>query len=403
MPPEPLPSALRRMAGAAAAPRAASPAGEAPALERALATAALRVGDGLAGLGLATQAKTIRLVDRADAFADIDERALCLLLDPHGHDRMAPAPDLEAVARGSGLLVFDPGLTDALVEVQTIGRVDGPARPPRRPTRVDAALAQPFARALLEQLARQRAPGCDEPRPGALRSGSFVAGPSSLALVLTAPGFLRLDLTLALGAGARTGVLMLILPATAATAPAPVAGPARPAAAWADAMRDVAMDAPVRLEAVLPPMRLPLSRLMALAVGDLVLLDPAALGEITLHGGASGVTRAGRKRLPKHATFRARLGQLNGERAVRICALPGQAHPPSAPAGLDEGFAPGRSGRSDAAEGEGPEGERGSGPPQARRRASDPPDAGEITIPADGPARATLPDPPGLEAIADRS
>lgn len=315
------------MAGCAAASGAAPARGEAPSLERAFATAILRVADGMSGLGLSTGARVTRRIPRGAAFDGFDERVLCLLVDPADHDPLAPGgASAEGVAARTGLVVLDPGLTDALVEVQTIGRVAGPARPPRRPTRIDAALTQPFVRAVLDQVLRQIVPGGEEPCPGTLRAGSFVAGPASLGLILTAPDYLRLDLELRLGDGARGGGVSLLLPAGAAARSGRDAAPADPEASWARSMRDAALEAPVRLEAVLPPMRLPLSRLVSLKVGDLIPLDPLALAEITLHGGASGVTSPGRKRLPRGASLRARLGQLNGARAVKISALPFEAH-----------------------------------------------------------------------------
>lgn len=323
------------MAGGAAASRTAPPRGEAPTLERALATAVLRVADGLAGLGLSTGGRQARRLDRSGAFEGFDERALCLPVDPADHDPLLPArSNSEGLAARMGLVVLHPGLTDALVEVQTIGRVTGPARPPRRPTRIDAALAQPFARAVLEQLLRQLPAGGDEPRPGTLRVGSFIAGPASLGLILTAPEYLRLDLELRLGDGARVGGLSLLLPAGAAARAEPDAAPADPEGAWAEAMRAAALAAPVRLQAVLPPIRLPLARLVSLRVGDLIPLDPSALADVTLHGGASGVTIPGRKRLPGGASLRARLGQLNGQRAVKVAALPHERRDgPPAPGG----------------------------------------------------------------------
>ena len=387
MPPEPRPSALRRMAGAAPEPRAAPPSrDEAPHLERALATAALRVADGLPGLGLATGARAVRMAAHDDAFDGIDERALCLLVDPPGHDPLAAGRgSTEALAARLGVLAFDPGLSDALVEAQTIGRVDGPARPPRRPTRIDAALAQPFAAALLEQAVRQLPTPCEEPRPGALRAGSFVAGPVSLPLILTAPRFVRLDLALQLGFGARTGTLTLILPAGEAPA---AAGPAEaqqgPAAEWDRLMREAAMASPVRLEAVLPPMRLPLSRLMALRVGDLVPLEPGALAEVTLHGGSSGVTIGGRRRLPRGAALKARLGQLNGLRAVKIAALPGE--------------------RIADAPGDGRDDDPAFGQAQALVPAASPspqPAAGAAEATKPAPAAPAMPDLPDLPPVPD--
>ncbi len=332
-----------RPAGDAAAPP--QPRGEAPALERALSTAALRVGDAMSGLGLGTGARTARRLSAAEAFAGFDAQVLCLLLDPPGLDAAAVrAHSPETMAALTGLIVLDPGLVDALVEVQTIGRVDGPARPPRRPTRIDAALAQPFARAILEQLGRLLPPDTGEPCPGGLRPGSFVAGPDTLALILTAPHYLRVDLTIDLGNGARQASLSLVLPVDGGAVPE--AGKTLdPEAEWKCGMRAAAMDSPVLLQAMLPSMRIPLSRLLGMKVGDLIPLDPQALTRITLHGGASGLTMAGRKRLPRGAALTARLGQLNGTRAVKIAALPGE----TAEAGVEDGFGAGRPGGAEAA------------------------------------------------------
>lgn len=335
MPPDSSTSILRRMAGAR---ETAVPArGAAPHLERALPTSVLRVADRIDGLGLGTGRRTTRMLDASGAFEGLDERALCLLIDPAGFDPHAPGgPTSEVLAARTGLIAFTPTLTDALVEVQTIGRVDGPARPSRRPTRIDAALAQPFARAVLDGLGPLLPPGGDEPVPGALRAGSFIAGPDSLSLILTARRYLRLDLELRLADGARLADLALILPVTDAPL-AEAAAVSDPEAGWKQALDAVTRDAPVRLEAVLAPMKIPLSRLLALKVGDLVPLDPGALGCVVLHGGSSGITLRGRKRLPRGAAMVGRLGQLNGRRAVKIAALPGETAEP-APAGAAQGF-----------------------------------------------------------------
>lgn len=314
--------------GPAAATRPAVDASPAPGLERALATAALRVGDGLPGLGLGTAKRTSRHLDASEAFEELDGNVLCLMLDPpdmSAEESARHSPDV--MASLTGLIVLSPGLTDALVEVQTIGRVDGPARPPRRPTRIDAALAQPFTRALLDQVQRLAAADVREPKVGMLRSGSFVAGPDSLTVILTARRYLRLDLELQLGDGVRRGAISIMIPIDA-PAPPQIGGDTDPEADWKSAMRAAAMEAPVRLEAVLPPLRLPLSRLLALRVGDLVPLPENALGEVSLLGGSSGITSPGRGTLPRATAMKARLGQLNGVRAVKIAALPGEGRRP---------------------------------------------------------------------------
>ncbi|CTQ48752.1 FliM/FliN family flagellar motor switch protein [Jannaschia donghaensis] len=313
------------MAGgrAAGAPPAAD-APPAPGLERALATAALRVGDGIAGLGLGTADRSSRRLDAAAAFEGFDEKALCLMIDPPDlTTEEVAAHSQDTLAALTGLIVLPPSVTDALIEVQTIGRVDGPARAPRRPTRIDAALVQPFARSLLEQVRRLAASDSDEPKIGNLRTGSFLAGPESLSLVLTAHRYLRLDLDLKLGDGVRSGTISVLVPLDEMALPQ-VGDDIDPEAGWKASMRATAMDAPVLLQAVLPPLRLPLSRLLSLKVGDVIPLPHHALAEVALHGGSSGVTVPGRASVPRGTSLVARLGQLNGMRAVKIAALPGE-------------------------------------------------------------------------------
>lgn len=314
------------MAGGAAAGQTpvADDAAPAPELERAIVTAALRVGDSNAGLGLTTRGSRSRKLEGPAAFEGLDPNALCLMIDPPElKPGEAATHSSDVIAALTGLIVMPPAVTDSLVEVQTIGRVDGPARSPRRPTRIDAALAQPFARALLEQTRRLGSDGGREPRVGMLRNGSFLAGPDSLPLILTARRYLRVDLDLRLGEGSREASISLILPLD--DTPLPVVGETiDPHANWKAAMHATALTAPVLLQAVLPPLRLPLSRLLSLKVGDVIDLPPQALTEIALHGGASGITMPGRKRLPRGTSMSARLGQLNGARAVKIAFLPGE-------------------------------------------------------------------------------
>ena len=54
-----------------------------------------------------------------------------------------------------GLLALGPGLVDALVEVQTTGRVEAAELPPRPVTRIDEALARDFIDLALAAFARE--------------------------------------------------------------------------------------------------------------------------------------------------------------------------------------------------------------------------------------------------------
>ena len=318
-------SALRRMAGSAAPSAPAAEAAPAPGLERALATAALRVGNKMPGMGLGARGRHSRQLDAVAAFDGFEDNALCLMIDPPEFTpEQVAAQSQDTLAALTGLIVVPPSVTDSLVEVQTIGRVDGPCRTTRRPTRIDAALVQPFARSLLEQVQRLAPAGTAEPRVGTLRTGSFLAGPASLSLVLTARRYIRIDLELEMGDGVRSGTISVLLPMAERAMPQ-VGSDIDPEARWKAAMHATAMDAPVLLQAVLPPLRLPLSKLLSLKVGDVIPLPQGTLADVRLHGGTSGVTHPGRTSLPRGTSMVARLGQLNGVRAVKITALPGEA------------------------------------------------------------------------------
>ena len=113
-----------------------------------------------------------------------------------------------------------------------------------------------------------------------------------------------------LGNGAKTGPVMLALPAEGRgrpPKPAPMATPAPVAAAlFTKALTDQVMRTDANLSAVLHRLTLPLSALMALKAGDLVPLSTAALDRIVLEG------------LDGRQLGTGKLGQNRGMRAVRL-------------------------------------------------------------------------------------
>ncbi|MGB3408513.1 MAG: FliM/FliN family flagellar motor C-terminal domain-containing protein [Jannaschia sp.] len=313
-------SALRHMAGVPADAPAHVVAAASP-VERALATALLRVADKVDGLGLALASRTSRTSLAEEAFSDLPEQGLCLMIDP------PPLPDgpvpPELLAMASGALILDPAFVDALIEVQTIGRVDGPARPARKPTRIDAALTQPFVQQLVVQTAALLPRDHRGPRPGTVRTGTYLAGIGSLPMILTAPGFLNVTLEVSLGDGLRPARLSLLLPDLQGIDDAgPDVAMSVPDPDWAAAMKAAADAAPVRLDVVLPPVRMTLRDLVALKVGDLIDLEEDVLDDLQLLSGTSGLGRATRKRMPSGVVIKARLGQLNGARAIRLSSGP---------------------------------------------------------------------------------
>ncbi|SDE03729.1 FliM/FliN family flagellar motor C-terminal domain-containing protein [Limimaricola pyoseonensis] len=210
------------------------------------------------------------------------------------------APLLFAIERDGtavGLAALDHGLGAALVEAQTLGRLSATAAPPRPLSGTDAALARGFPDALLRELARSG----DEHLSGwgdGLALAARWRDARAAAMGLAPGGYRCLRLSLDLGLSGRAGELVL------AQRAAP--GGAAPAADWRAAFREAVLPAPAALTAVLTRIAIPLDRLEAMAPGQMLPLAGADLGEVRLEGGGGAVVA------------RARLGQINGNRAVRL-------------------------------------------------------------------------------------
>lgn len=270
--------------------RAMSPA-------RALRMAAEKTANEAFSLALAVQSVSRSLTDHAGLLALIPDGLLLLLLD---------GPD------GSvGVMTLDAAILSALIEMQTVGQVL--PKPPRdRPlTRTDAALAAPLVDGVLQRMTRDLADHPDHYWTCGYRFGAMIEDRRSLGLTLGAPDYHVFRLELDIAGGLRQGEVMLVLPRRD-----------DPAQTQRDADQDGAsrqlqarvMEAPVRLDAVLCRVSLPLSGIGKLAVGDLLPLPGEALREIAVEG-------VGRRRV---AT--GRLGKVDGLRAIRL-NIPGAPTP----------------------------------------------------------------------------
>ena len=247
-----------------------------------------------------------------DLAADLPEMGLIMLLD--GVDGVP------------GAMVLDPQMTAALIEVQTTGRVTARPARPRAPTRTDAAIATPLVRGFLARL-DGLLPG-DDLGPGRFRFGAMVSSGASMALTMGTGGYRILRLGCLLGAD-RAGELILALPIPSAPSAAPHPASAQPAAnapapdgiaGSGAALRARLLDAPARLEAVLHRMTVPLAELRALQPGDVLRLPAGAQFAARLESTDGRLVAEGR------------LGQLSGQRAVRLCAPDaGDTRPEPAP------------------------------------------------------------------------
>ena len=312
----PLP-VLRRKAGARPGP-APPPRGMSP--EKALAQALTKSGEGLPGLELTVREQDSSRVDQSELLTQLPEIALFTLADGPGDSR--------------GLICFSPELVDALIEVQTMGRVDKTTRAARETTRIDAALTRDFVETVLADFAARVATVADARWARGFKYGTYVPDPTPLPLMLEEGDYRLQVVTVELGNGAKRAQVWLALPAiatavqpsSATSAPASTTGTtpnkapvSAPDPVWAADLQAAVSDAPVELRITLTRFSVPLSRLQNLKAGDTFAISRGALGALEVTGAGPGHSLSGR------------LGQQNGMRAVRL-SLSGAAGSGATPA-----------------------------------------------------------------------
>ena len=218
---------------------------------------------------------------------------------------------LQGPAEGMGLLILTPPVFTAMIEAQTLGKVSTTALASRKPTRTDAAMVAPTLDAALEGLEQALAQEADLHWAGGFRYASFLDDPRPLGLLLDDTDYRVLTAELSLGLGARQGTILLALPADGKGAmPAPQTPGAESAVqsglAFAQALADQVDAVSCVLDAVVSRVSLPLARVMALKVGEVISLPRAAIDRICFEG------------LDGRALAEGRLGQNRGMRAIRL-------------------------------------------------------------------------------------
>ncbi|MFU8776948.1 MAG: FliM/FliN family flagellar motor switch protein [Roseovarius sp.] len=281
-------SVIQRMAQAARVGFDSHQMSPAKALRLALARAAAALFD----LGLTVATVEQMRVPLSEVGRILDDDGLLVLL--------------EGASGARGALCLDPQLLAGLIEVQTTGAVRPGVARPRVATRTDAAMVAPLIDAVMAEFDIQLAEDPATPPPRCFAFGDLVEDTRGLSLLLVAPDFDLLRLTVDLGPGAKTGRLDLLLPLM----PAPVrtaSGKATRAKMEGPAhLEQVVSQAPVVLDAVMARLRLPLRDVLAFKPGDLLPIPRDALGDTQLVG-----TRG-------HIVAVAQLGQMNGARALRL-------------------------------------------------------------------------------------
>ncbi|MCZ4352977.1 FliM/FliN family flagellar motor C-terminal domain-containing protein [Roseovarius aestuarii] len=217
---------------------------------------------------------------------------------------------LDGPAGVCGGVRVDLSLLNALIEVQTTGRVTGRVPADRPVTRTDAAIVSPLIDAALagaEALLKEETP--DHWASG-FRFGVMMEDARSMTLALHAPAFHVFRLYVEAGDVGQTGAICVLLPVPAK---APQSDPQQDVETLYT-LEHSAMDAPVSLEAVLGRIRLPLSQVCAFEVGEVLPFSMDRPMEARLEASQ------------KHKVAVGRLGQVNGARAVRLSS---EGHTPA--------------------------------------------------------------------------
>ncbi|GKY89488.1 flagellar switch protein FliM [Sinisalibacter aestuarii] len=220
-----------------------------------------------------------------------------------------------------GLVVLDAQLVAALIEIQTTGRVAARPAEPRAPTRTDAIMCADFIDRALEMFEVRAAAGglAEAPALTGFRYALALAEPRAIPLTLEEGRYRRFALPLDLAGGAKAGTFLVILPerapGRAGGAPAGDGGP------FTEALRATVLQSEAELAAILARRRMPLAEVTRLAVGSVIALPRAALDRVAVED------------LSGRVVARARLGQADGHRALRLHAPGDSADPaPARPA-----------------------------------------------------------------------
>ncbi|MCI2394009.1 FliM/FliN family flagellar motor C-terminal domain-containing protein [Aliiroseovarius sediminis] len=270
----------------------------APEIAPVTATGAL--GDALARAGMATSELMINPTGLSD------DRVVLAALDGQISDH-----DMLALVEGPdsrfGLLVADPNLIAALIEMQTIGRVLPTPAHPRRVTRTDAAMCADFLDRVLEGWEAELT-AADLPIATLMNGFRFAVRLDDYrAVTMTLPDvhYRRFDAQLDLGGDAKQGRLMMLLPLVA-----PRPNPTSLETARGDKPGNhtppIVMGARAELVAVLHRARMTLDDLTGLSPGMTVIVPREALSNVALEDLTGQVRTV------------CRLGQAKGRRALRI-------------------------------------------------------------------------------------
>jgi len=252
-----------------------------------------------AGLELAVDRIEVACRSLHEVIELLPERALLVLL--------------RGPQRRLGMMALSPEVTASLIESQTIGRVRQGAAPPRRPTRIDAAMVAGWIQRALSGLNAGVGQGADEAWARGYHYDSFVDNARAMELLLEERPHRALIARLSLADGAREGTALLVLPDTDEADGArpgitrePAGQAVAPAPDFTAALAQGILEADCLLDAVLARASVPLSTVLGLRAGQVLPLEKVTLDAVCLED------------VNGRMVARARLGQQRGLRAVRV-------------------------------------------------------------------------------------
>lgn len=284
---EPAANILRRKAVSGKA----TPMAAAMTPEAAMKLAFGRAGRPLLGLGLRMIGFGIERATVAGLIRAVPEAGLVMTL--------------RRPAGGIGVLIVDPEMTAALIESETMGRVGRSTGARRSPTRIDALIVGAFVDAALAQFDEVAGDLSIAAAVCGWRVSEMIGEVASMALVLEDVAMRKFRIGFDFAGGARSGEAQIALPIDP---PRPAAPPGEEAEGFAHDLQARVMAAPAEVQAVLARMTLPLDLVSTWQPGSLLPLPREALLSVRLED-IDGV-----------AVARGKLGQMNGNRALRLMA-----------------------------------------------------------------------------------
>lgn len=201
-----------------------------------------------------------------------------------------------------GMVLVNPDLLTALIEIQTIGRVTERPVIPRAATPVDAALVAPSVDRILSSAGRALAESGLHDSLTDYRFAMLTEAGAQPTLNMADLLHRSVTMQLEVEGGRRQGTLRFVTPDTGASEEHRAAGRAD----WRQKMGEAVLSSDVCIDARIGRVRLPIEEILQLGPGDTLPLTREDLHRVRLVVGRSDLAA------------RARLGQSNGFRAVKI-------------------------------------------------------------------------------------